>query len=32
VEVLFVTLLLLVGLGIACLASLAVYRLYRGQI
>lgn len=32
VEVFFVGLLVIVGLGIACVASLAVYRLYRAQV
>jgi len=32
VEVLFVGLLVIVGVAIACVASLAVYRLYRGQV
>jgi len=32
VEVLFVSLLVLVALGIAVVASLAVYRLARGQV
>jgi hypothetical protein len=32
VEVLFVSLLVLVAMGIAAVASLAVYRLARGQV